>query len=241
MKYLVTESTAAMITGMMQPYMRFDRYSELKENNSYPIMSLYLDSENLKLYTETRTGKKNRFKLRIRSYTDDPEYPVFFEIKRRLERVIVKSRVMVMPSGIKGLLQNTTSTGPKDNIETKILNQFLFYKNIIGARPIIKIYYDRQAYEGIHDKRVRITFDRNLMYTTQNVSDISLQSNSWQKMSINRVVLEIKFTGQYPPWLTRMVQALNINAHSISKYATALEHSSILGYCAPASLLADAG
>ena len=70
----------------------------------YPIVSLYIDSPELQLCRESLTGQKNRFKLRVRSYTDEPEYPQFFEIKRRINQVIMKSRARVTDADVPNLL-----------------------------------------------------------------------------------------------------------------------------------------
>ncbi len=91
-KYLISEAKAEVIAQFIKPYLQPDRYSKLQRGGKYPIVSLYLDSDDLRLCRETLTGQKNRFKLRVRSYTDEPEYPRYFEIKRRLNNIIIKSR-----------------------------------------------------------------------------------------------------------------------------------------------------
>ena len=78
LKYQISESKAAAIAQFMKPYLQLDRYSKLQRGGDYPVVSLYLDSVDMCLCRESLTGQKNRFKLRIRSYTDEPEYPRFF-------------------------------------------------------------------------------------------------------------------------------------------------------------------
>ena len=53
-------------------------------------------------------------------------------------------------------------------------------------------------------------------------------------MTTGYAILEIKFTGVYPEWLSRMVRQFNLEARSISKFATSMEQSCQLGYCGPA-------
>ncbi len=45
---------------------------------------LYLDSNHLRTFHAANDGERNRYKLRIRYYDDDPYSPVAFEIKRRM-------------------------------------------------------------------------------------------------------------------------------------------------------------
>jgi len=52
-----------------------DRYSKLS-GGAVPISSYWIH-RTCGCAGKNLTGVKNRFKLRIRSYTDDPEYPPF--------------------------------------------------------------------------------------------------------------------------------------------------------------------
>jgi SPX domain protein involved in polyphosphate accumulation len=234
MKYLISESTAAGITQYLKAFTHFDRHSEFKPNNAYMISSVYLDSEDYRLCRESLDGQKNRFKLRIRSYTDDPDYPRFFEIKRRVTTIIIKSRARIMYNSVKPLLSGSMVFLPDHDTESENLRQFLLYMNSIDAVPVVGVRYFRQAYEGIIDDRVRITMDRELSY---NVTRDALVTNSgpgWYRVPIkNKVILEIKFTGTYPAWVDRLVKYFGIKAQSVSKYAISIEHACLLRFCAP--------
>src|SRR6266567_3975282 len=89
---------------VVQCYLAMDEFGVGKPNYSYPVHSLYLDSDNLEIYWRTVNGDKNRFKLRLRYYTDHPDTPVFFEIKRRMKDVILKQRGGVRQSAVPLLL-----------------------------------------------------------------------------------------------------------------------------------------
>src|SRR5215204_5890669 len=92
LKYLINEETALLVRDYVRSYLDFDEYSVGKPDFSYPVHSLYLDSDDLKLYWETINGNKNRYKLRLRYYSTNPDAPVFFEIKRRANNCIMKQR-----------------------------------------------------------------------------------------------------------------------------------------------------
>ena len=78
LKYLVTEGVAEGIRAYVSSYLELDEFAVGKPNNSYVIHSLYLDSDDLRLYWGTINGTKNRFKLRLRFYNENS--PVFFAI-----------------------------------------------------------------------------------------------------------------------------------------------------------------
>jgi len=235
MKYLVSESKAAAMTQFMKPYIPMDRYCKLQRGGDYPIVSLYIDSEKLRLCRESLEGHQNRFKLRIRSYTDEPDYPCFFEIKRRINTVIMKSRARVMPRDVPGLLEGLPLPPQNYNVDLKALSQFQLYAASIRARPTILIRYLRQAYEGEGEGRVRVTFDRRLCYKVTHKPEVRLGGPGWQPnpFTVGQVILEIKFTGQFPPWLNRMVKYFDLKARAISKYASSIEDSCLLRFCAP--------
>src|SRR5260221_3122319 len=104
-KYFISESTAERVRDFVRCYLAMDEYSVGRPNYSYPVHSLYLDSDNLKIYWRTVNGDKNRFKLRLRYYSDNPDSPVFFEIKRRMKDVILKQRGGVRQTAVALLLQ----------------------------------------------------------------------------------------------------------------------------------------
>jgi hypothetical protein len=232
-KYQISEAKAAGIEKFIQPYLRPDRYSKLQPTGSYPIVSLYLDSPNLQLCKESLTGQKNRFKLRIRGYNDDPAYPKFFEIKRRINTSIIKDRHRVKNSDIERLLSGGPLPEQYYSTEQESLKQFLFYVRIINAGPMVLVRYVRRAYEDDSENRVRVTFDRKLSFKMCYQPRVTLNSPGWHRYPINDVILEIKFTSRFPAWLTRMVRCFELHQQSFSKYANSVCGAAAAKVCAP--------
>jgi hypothetical protein len=234
-KYHISESQAEAITRFIKPYIEMDRYSKLHRKGDYPIVSLYLDSNQLQLCKESLRGHKNRFKLRVRSYTDEPDYPRFLEIKRRVNTIIIKSRARVLTGDVPVLLNGLPLPPQNYTADTDTINQFQLYMNSIQAKPAVLVRYMRRAYEGSTHNRVRITFDRELAYCVTKIPEVRLSGGNWQRNPFTRgsVILEIKFTDSYPAWLSQMVKHLNLRQKSISKYASSIQDSCLLRFCAP--------
>ena len=232
LKYLISAAQTEAIDLFVRPYMGLDRYSKLQPDGYYPIVSLYLDSNDLQLCRETLTAKQNRFKLRVRGYSDDQQYPLFFEVKRRINTVIMKSRARVKHEELEHAMLGRRISIPKDQ---ESLDQFQLYVATLGARPTILIRYLRKAYESESQNRVRITFDRQLCYKVTEEPRVYLSGPGWQqnRLTLGNIILEIKFTGLFPSWLSGMIRYLNLQAQGISKYATGLQQASALGFCAP--------
>src|SRR5215213_4239050 len=149
-KYIVTEEQALQVRDFVRSYLELDENGVGKPNYSYPVHSLYLDSDDLKLYWGTINGDKNRFKLRIRFYNNNPETPVFFEIKRRMNNCILKQRGGVRQDSV-GLLLSGHLPEPQ-HLVSKSPNQLVAIQrfcNLMGqvhAKPRVHIAYMREAY-----------------------------------------------------------------------------------------------
>ena len=95
LKYIIQEPTAHEVRAFARNHLMPDPYANPADNYSYNIYSVYLDDPGQSLMNQTLEGLKNRFKLRVRFYDDNPAHPVFFEVKRRVNDVIVKVRAKV--------------------------------------------------------------------------------------------------------------------------------------------------
>jgi len=233
LKYLIPETTARAIAAYLKPMLPLDRYAQLRPNGEYPITSLYLDSDSLIMARETLEGKKNRFKLRIRGYSDKPDTPIFFEIKRRIERVILKSRARAMHHHVPLIMSGQDLPPQKFQTDMKALRQFQLYVKYLNARPMVLVRYMRQAFEGEGECRVRVTFDRQLSYCVTEDPRVRLGGSGWMGVPVEFVVLEIKYTSRYPAWLSEMVRIFDLKIGAFSKYASCVRQSMLTGFDGP--------
>lgn len=225
LKYRISESKAQAVKTFVQNFLPMDRYARMHPDGMYPISSLYLDSENLDLCRETLEGRRNRFKLRIRAYDDNPRSPVFFEIKRRADKIILKSRAQVERACLSAVLDGSMQYRAQNKKEQEALDQFLFYKQMIQGRPVVLVRYWREPFEGDTEHRVRVTFDRHLCYKPVARPEVMLNGSGWHQVPISFVILEVKFTDRYPAWVRQLVQLFNLNRSSMSKYVSSVKQS----------------
>ncbi|MHC4575120.1 MAG: VTC domain-containing protein [Planctomycetota bacterium] len=233
LKYRISESKARAIERFIKPYLHLDHYCKLQPAGAYPIVTLYLDSVDMRLCRQTLEGNKNRFKLRIRSYTNDVNYPRFFEIKRRMNAIIIKTRARVMHQDVANLLSRLSVPSEKFETDEHVLQQFQLYMKSVNAGPVMRVRYVRRAYEGDTENRVRVTFDRELAFKVSREPEVTLDGRDWQRYASNGAILEIKFTARYPAWLSQMARCFNLRQESISKYVTSVKQSCLMGFCAP--------
>lgn len=72
LKFLIRDDIARGIRDFVASYLAVDEFGADMPDLAYPIHSLYVDSEDLRLYWDTVNGTKNRYKLRVRFYDDNP-------------------------------------------------------------------------------------------------------------------------------------------------------------------------
>jgi SPX domain protein involved in polyphosphate accumulation len=219
-KYLITEAQAARVVEYAKPYVDQDPFAARSHDGQYQISSLYLDSDEMRLYHETLGGIKDRFKLRIRAYTDRFEDPVFFEVKKRNDRVILKERSRIRRAEIGPAIEGWS--GSRDRMEPGELASLEGFQSRcrrMAAKPRVLVRYSREAYVGSFDDGVRVTFDRFLRAKRQSVPGPFFTADGWRTVEAGKVVLELKFNNSCPSWISAIVRQESLRRISFSKYA----------------------
>ncbi len=224
LKYIVRESVATNVREFVRSYLEVDEFGATHPNLSYPVHSLYLDSDQLVCYWQTVNGNKNRYKLRIRYYDSKPDSPVFFEIKRRVNDAILKQRGSVRRGRVESLLAGHLPA-PADLIKPAsakdlvALQRFSQLMQENQARPKAHVSYLREAWISPHNNAVRVTMDRDVTCESEPAVRFSTSMTRPTRVFGNQVVLELKFTGRYPDWFGELVRVFNLVQCSAAKYA----------------------
>jgi hypothetical protein len=228
-KYLISEETAQQVRDFVQSYLELDENGVGKPDFSYPVHSLYLDSEDFKLYWSTINGDKNRFKLRLRFYNDNPDTPVFFEIKRRMNNCITKQRGGARREAVERLLAGHLPDPAdlvgvtKDLRHLHALERFCQLMQGIRALPRVHVGYLREAYVPHDDNSARLTMDRRVQVETRLTPHLVTQMDQPVPVWGREVVLELKFTNRFPEWFRKLVQVFGLRQRGAAKYVDGVE------------------
>ena len=205
LKFIVSEEKAAAIREHVRCFLVPDKYMAQWGVRGYPVCSLYLDSPSLLLYEQTQQGQKNRFKLRIRFYDDDPAHPAFAEIKRRETVVVKKQRAAITREGAMELLAGMPGSvsiladSAASERELAALHEFSRLATEIRAVGCSYVSYHREAYCSDDGNDLRVTFDRELQGGGyQRGAPIALPTQV-RRPELDGVILEFKFTNRFPP------------------------------------------
>lgn len=179
------------------------------------IYNVYYDTDNFKLIRKSIEKPIYKEKLRIRLY-DKPtlDSSVYVELKKKYDHIVYKRREKI---AYKYILNNSFL----ECVETQIDKEIKYFNDFYGGlTPKMFLSYEREAYYFKTDKQIRITFDTNIKYRTENVnllpsiSDIKLLPN-------NFVLMELKVPFSIPYDLTKYLSSEKIFKTPFSKYGTA--------------------
>jgi SPX domain protein involved in polyphosphate accumulation len=202
-----------------------DEFSVGRPDYSYPVHSLYLDSDDLKLYWRTINGDKNRFKLRLRYYSVHPGTPVFFEIKRRMNNCILKQRGGVRQDAVNWLLAGQlpaeTHLVSADPHQLVAVQRFSRLQGDLHAQPRAHIFYMREAYVSDNDE-VRVTMDREVLVQPNLATFVKTEMENPARIFDRQVILELKFTNRYPDWFRELARVFQVTQCGVSKYVEAV-------------------
>jgi hypothetical protein len=225
-KYMVNEEVALGIRDFLTPYLVLDENGVGKAQNSYPVHSLYFDSDRLATFWSTINGDRNRFKLRVRFYDDDPRSPVFFEIKRRVNNCILKQRGGVRKEAVRllfsGQLPSYEHLLRADAKSLFAVQNFFELAERLQARPIAHVAYLREAYVEPETDNVRLTLDRCVRTEPRSTPTFGTEMKNFSRPFGDRVILEVKFTDRFPQWCNALISHFNLMQCGAAKYCEGL-------------------
>ena len=232
-KYLIDHELAHRIRAQCRTILPQDPYSASQPTDQYPVRSIYLDSPDGQLLQSTLDRQPTRLKLRVRTYRalscQNTELPAFLEIKRKSHGAIHKTRAKRSAAEARNLLSNGHVFHPRSAAldataasNASSTNEFLKMRHHLRARPVIGVFYTREAYESNSGDGVRISFARNLHY---GVLDCSKEEPDviWFPVTMRAVILEIKFTNTFPFWVHELVRRSELARRGVCKFVICLQ------------------
>ncbi len=224
-KYLIDPEQASGIRQFLSAFAEPDPYAARRPDLRYPICSLYLDSPDLALFQQTVGGDKNRFKLRVRTYSDDPAVPLFFEVKRRFNGIVSKQRAAVDRETAARLLADERALDVENAPDAvrHELQAFLQRRSLTDARPVVKVKYMREAYQSRGGDPVRVTLDDELCHAVALDGNLGLDAGRWVRTPVSGTILELKYTELCPDWIRDLVRTFGLRQQPVPKYVMCLE------------------
>jgi hypothetical protein len=224
-KYVVPEEQSEAIRRFIRPYVALDEHATGAPDRRYTIYNIYLDTPNLDLYQACVNDNVDRYKLRIRWYDHEANGPFFFEVKRKIRQVIVKDRARVSRDDFRALLRGEPLSIPEGR-SLDNLTGFRSRMSLVGAAPMMLTRYTREPYESVFGEYARITLDRAMCWQPARGYDVPGDPRAWSYVDAAvatcgvrcAAVLELKFTRDFPRWMSDLIAEFDLQRIGYSKY-----------------------
>lgn len=215
-KLLIDEALLPEFIEGISEYMNPDEFNI--GGKPYHICNLYFDNDNDDVIRHSVAKPKFKEKLRMRSYgTPNDDTKVFIELKKKTYRVGTKRRAKLKLSDAKKYIETGMHPENLSYLDERVLCEIDYFRETYNVYPKVYISYMRNAYFGKEDKKLRLTIDREILTRRY---DVSLDMGSYGEPLLpeGKVLVEVKFEGVVPLWLSRLMDRLGLSFGSYSKY-----------------------
>ena len=224
-KYKITEFQYEALMNVIKPHMRED------EHGRSTIMSLYCDTPDNLLIRRSIEHPEYKEKVRLRSYgTAADDDKVFVELKKKYDGVVYKRRLKIhacdapyLFGGDSAMAERIMAGDGNKYRKSQIAAEIAYaIERYPGLAPAMMICYEREAWYCNYDSDLRITFDRNVRWRTDDL-DLRSGTGGHRILPEGVVLMEIKTSKAMPIWLTDALSAGKIYKASFSKYGKSYE------------------
>lgn len=212
-KYLLGKRELDAVLSAFPGRMIDDEYGEAA------VCSLYFDTPDYRIIRRSLEKPFYKEKLRVRSYgTPADDGAVFLELKKKYNSIVYKRREKMSLTSAENFLKNPDA---HSQISAEIAYFLSFYPDV---GPTTFIGCVRQAYYGVDDRDLRITFDKDIVCRSYDL-DLRLGLYGNPVLPRDMYLMEIKTSGAMPLWLAGTLAENKIYPTSFSKYGRAYENA----------------
>jgi hypothetical protein len=205
-------------------YLDYDGYASRRPNKEYTVRSIYLDTLGFNCYYEKLDGLQTRKKFRIRGYnTSEENNQIFFEIKRKYDNFISKSRAGFYFHNLYEVLQNHQNVPSLTERAADDFEYFYFHYQLRHLEPKVLVVYEREPFECKFGSQLRITIDKNLRSKAVDTFLQLYDSDRLLDVYRSDFVFEVKFFQVLPQWINRVLEKYDLTRLAVSKYTTSIE------------------
>lgn len=210
-KYRLTRAQQEQLLAAIGDRMQADQYG------LHLIRNVYFDTPDHRLIRRSLEKPLYKEKLRLRSYvTATGDTPVYMELKKKYKGVVYKRRVALPESQAMAFLCQRQPVG-----DSQILREIDYFLDYYGTlQPTMFLSYRRQAFYGVEDPTLRLTFDDQILWREDGLR-LTEEVGGRALLPEDTVLMEIKTSTALPLWLTAVLSELKIYKSSFSKYGTA--------------------
>ena len=211
-KYMLDRRQRAIVEQAFRGRMLPDPHGEST------ICNVYYDTPDYRLVRESLERPVYKEKLRMRSYGQVfPEEQVFLELKKKYRGLVYKRRIELAEDRASAYMDGAEPLPYYSQIGREIDYVRSFYRELEAA---VYLCYDRSAWYGAEDPKLRATFDQNIRWRREDM-ELTAAPGGEALLSPQQSLFEIKTAGAIPLWLVEALDKAGAKKASFSKYGEA--------------------
>lgn len=236
-KYLVRCEELPRLRHVITPFVEMDSFAAAAPCREYTVRSIYFDTPGLASYYQKDAGIHTRRKLRVRGYGKlRNDSLVVLEIKRKYNMEVRKARAFLRFTALEELI----ATGAvEQHVQTGASSQriqaeqdaraFLYHLHRYSMLPVVLVAYEREAFLGRFDPRVRLTFDKVLRGRVYPDLHMLFDEGVLRNAMSEHFILEVKFEAGMPTWAAAIIEDFGLERQALSKFGICLENEGLGG------------
>ena len=211
-KYQCTLQKLQCIRNQIEPILYQD--SNVGDDGTYTIRSLYFDDYNNRCFYENVNGTDPREKFRIRIYNGDASF-IKLELKRK-ERGKTKKLSCHLSEELCRMAMNGELL-PIEAVDSAVYRKFCMQQSTRLLQPKVIVEYDRVPFV-YPDGNVRVTLDLQIRSSDRIESFLDKEIATRLIMPTNQHLLEVKFDEYIPDFIYHAIQTERLQQTTFSKY-----------------------
>lgn len=209
-KYILSEMQYHSLMAELVKKMTADQYGK------HTISNVYFDTKDFELIRNSIEKPAYKEKLRLRAYGEvNEQSAVFLELKKKYDGIVYKRRVSINLQEARQYLLE----GIYPQRDSQVLREIDYTLKKYDLKPAAYVAYDRMAFYGNEDERLRVTFDRNIRCRSTNLG-LEQGNHGIGILESGCILMEVKIPEAMPLWMSRNFSDFCIYPISYSKYGT---------------------
>lgn len=207
-KYIISYKDYYYLKNMISSLLIHDVHNE---KEAYFVNSIYFDDIVYTGVSDKVFGNEYHKKYRIRYYNNEKIKKL--ELKEKVAEVSTKYTSTIDDETFHAILHKNIDV-LENKFQDSLIRRFTLDMLLNHLSPTCFISYKREAYKD-HDNNVRITFDFSLDGARYDIEEMGVLLPLLEQ---HKIILEIKYETYLPKELKTVLNKVNINQISYSKY-----------------------
>ena len=212
-KYICSDGQLELVRQRLDGILSRDSHADA--DGSYTVHSLYFDDFKNSCAFGNDSGDGLRYKYRIRYYGNAADR-LHLERKEKRCGLGGKKNCPLSAEEYASLVSGDCA-GTFWNTEKPLLKHFCALIMTRGFAPKAVIDYERTAFTD-PAAHIRVTLDRDITAAYDCGAFLNGDCLHFPLMKEHRNILEVKFDAIFPGWLRRMIESLDLQQTTFSKY-----------------------